>query len=92
MAIDKQLIPVAPVSGENLRSIASWNFGFKTCRGHRYLSLVSVVFCQMEVSATSRSLVQRSHTLPWCVILCDLQTSRIRRPWPALDCSAGEAE
>jgi len=21
----------------------------------------------------------------WCVVLCDLETSRMRRPWPALD-------
>ena len=31
-------------------------------RGHGYLSVVSVVCCQVEVSATSWSLVQRSHT------------------------------
>jgi len=25
----------------------------------------------------------------WCVVLCDLETSsRMRRPWPALGCSA----
>ena len=24
----------------------------------------------------------------WCVIVCDLKTSRMRRPWPALDRSA----
>jgi hypothetical protein len=34
----------------------------KTLRGHGYLSLVSVVCCQVEVSATSWSLVQRSPT------------------------------
>jgi hypothetical protein len=22
----------------------------------------------------------------WCVIVCDLETSRMRRPWPALGC------
>ena len=21
---------------------------------------------------------------PWCVVVCDLETSRMRRPWPAL--------
>jgi hypothetical protein len=21
----------------------------------------------------------------WCVVVCDLETSRMRRPWPALD-------
>jgi hypothetical protein len=34
----------------------------KTHRGHGYLSVVSVVCCQVEVSATSLSLVQRSPT------------------------------
>ena len=24
----------------------------------------------------------------WCIILCDLETSRMRRPWPTLGCSA----
>jgi hypothetical protein len=28
--------------------------------GHRYPSLVRIVFCQVEVSATGRSVVQRS--------------------------------
>ena len=26
----------------------------------------------------------------WCVVVCDLETSRIRRPWPALGSSATE--
>jgi hypothetical protein len=26
----------------------------------------------------------------WCVFVCDLETSRIMRPWPALDRSATE--
>ena len=38
------------------------------------------VCCQVEVSATSRSLVQRS-AIDWCVV-CDLETSIMRRPWP----------
>ena len=25
---------------------------------------------------------------PWCVVVCDLETSRMRRPWPALGRSA----
>jgi len=24
----------------------------------------------------------------WCVVVCDLETSRMKRPWPALGCSA----
>ena len=41
--------------------------------------------CQVKVSATGRSLVQRSPT-DCGVSLCDQETSRIRRPWPALGC------
>ena len=26
----------------------------------------------------------------WCVVVCDLETSSMRRPWPALGCSATE--
>ena len=37
-----------------------WNRGFESHRGHGHLSVVSVVCCQVEVSATSWSLVQRS--------------------------------
>jgi len=44
--------------------------------------------CQIEVSATSWSLVQRSPTD--CGVLCDQETSRKRRPWSALGRSATE--
>jgi hypothetical protein len=48
---------------------------------------MSVVCCQVEVSATSRKLVHRSPAN--CdASLCDLGTSRMRRPWPALGRSA----
>jgi hypothetical protein len=51
------------------------------------LSVVCVVFCQVEVSARSWSLVQRSPT-DCGASLCDLETSRMRRPWPVLGRSA----
>jgi hypothetical protein len=47
-----------------------------------------VVCCQVEVSATSWSLVQRSPTGCAGSNECDLQTSWMRRPWPPLGCSA----
>jgi hypothetical protein len=28
----------------------------------------------------------------WCVIVCDLETLRLTRPWPALGCCARERE
>ena len=45
------------VSGR--RPLTCWDRGFESHRGHGYLSVVSVVCCQVEVSATSWSLVQR---------------------------------
>jgi len=44
------------------RPLASWDCGFESHRGHGRLSIVGVVCYQVEVSATSWSLVQRSPT------------------------------
>ena len=44
------------------RPLACWDLEFESHRRHGYLSVVSVVCCQVEVSATSWSLVQRSPT------------------------------
>ena len=49
--------------------LACWDRGFESHRGHGYLPVVSVVCCQVEVSATSWSLVQRSPT-DWSASLC----------------------
>ena len=62
------------------RPLACRDLGFESHRGHGYLSVVSVVCCQVEVSATNWSLVQRSPT-DWCVVVCDLETSRIGAPY-----------
>ena len=70
-----------------LRSPNCWDRGLESRRGHGCLSLVRVVRCQVEVSATGRSLVQRSPTdcgvcVCVCVyvwlIECDLATSKTR--------------
>jgi hypothetical protein len=50
------------VYGMGLRPLAYWDCGFESHRGHGCLFLVSVVCCQVEVSATSWSLVQRNPT------------------------------
>jgi hypothetical protein len=47
---------------------------------------VSVVCCQVEVSESGRSYVQRIHTK--CVSKCDHEASIIRRSWPTWDCCA----
>ena len=46
------------VLGVGLRLFACWDFEFEPCLEYEYLSLVSAVCCQVEVSETSLSLVQ----------------------------------
>ena len=55
--------------------------------GHAYLSLVSVVFCHVEVSASGWSFVQRS-TTDCGVSECDREASTMRKPWPTKACRA----
>jgi hypothetical protein len=50
------------VLGVGVRPLACWDYGFEPLRGHGCLSLVRVAFCQIEVSASDWSLVQRSPT------------------------------
>jgi hypothetical protein len=40
------------VYGVRLRPLTDWDCAFESRRGHEYLSHVSVVYCQVEVSAT----------------------------------------
>jgi len=49
------------------------------------MSVVSVVCCQVEVSATSWS--EKFYRL-WCVVVRDLDTSGMKRPWPTRGCHA----
>jgi hypothetical protein len=65
------------VCGRSLTGIT----GSNSDRGHGCLSLVIVVCCQVEVSATGLSLVQRSPAE------CDLETSTMR--WPRNKGSVG---
>ena len=50
------------VKGVGLRPLACWGRGFESQSGHGYLSVLSVVCCQVDVSATGLSLVLRSPT------------------------------
>jgi hypothetical protein len=60
------------------RSLAGTG-GFEYRRGHGYLSLLSVVCCQVEVPATGRFLVQGSPT-ECGVSKCDREASIMRKP------------
>ena len=74
------------VYGVGLRSLAFWECGFKSSQGHGYLSLLSVVCCQVEVSATGRSLVQGSP--PECGDFdeCDREAPVMGNPSPLGSC------
>jgi len=77
------------VKGVALRPLACWDCGFESHRGHVCLSLVSVVYFQVEVFSTGWSLVQRSPTeyvvSNW-VWSCDYEASITRRPWTVAPC------
>jgi hypothetical protein len=83
-------IPVAArskawVCGRSVAGIA----GSNPTKGHGCRSFVSLMCCQTEVSASGRSLVQRSPTK--CgVSESDREASIIRRPWPTRGCCAFE--
>jgi hypothetical protein len=40
------------VKGVGVRPLACWDCGFETRQAHEHLSLVSVVYCHVEVSAS----------------------------------------
>ena len=74
------------LSGVGMRPFACWDCGFEFRQGHGCLSLVSVVWCQVEVSASGLLPVQRSP------IECggsefDRKTSTKRKPWPTKELS-----
>ena len=77
-----QQIPVAPRSKAWVCSRSPAGIvGSNPAGGDGCLSLLSVVCCHAEVSATGRSLVQRS-TIECGVSECDLEMSTTRRPRP----------
>jgi hypothetical protein len=67
-------IPVAA------RSKACWDYGFESRRGHGCLSLVSVVCCQVEVSATGWS--RGALTGVMCLKCVITKPREMRRPRP----------
>ena len=71
-----------------LRPLACWDRGFESHLGHGCLSVVSVVCSQIEVSAMGLITRPEESYRLWCVVVCDQETSLMRRPWPALGRSA----
>jgi hypothetical protein len=50
------------------------------------------VCCQANISTSGWSTVQMSFTDCGCVTVCDLETSAMKWPWPALGCWTKEEE
>ena len=71
-----------------LRPLACWDCGFESRQGHGCLYVVSVVCCQVEVSATGLIIRPEESYRLCCVVVCDLETSRVRRLWPTGSCCA----
>jgi len=68
--------PKALVCGRLLAGIV----GSNPAGGHKCLSLVSVVCCKLEITASGWSVVQRSPT-ECGVSECDHESSAMMRPW-----------
>jgi hypothetical protein len=69
------------VYGVGLRPLACWDCGIESRRRHGCLSVMCVVWCQVDICASGWILVQRSPTD--CVVSeCDHEPSIMRRPWP----------
>ena len=60
-----------------LRPLVCWVCGFESYRGHGHLSIVIIVWCQVELITRPEEFYRLC-----CVIECDLETSWMRRPWP----------
>jgi hypothetical protein len=68
------------VSGVGLRPLACWDCGFESRWGTDVRRLC-VVYCQVKVSATDWSLVQRSPA-ELDVSQCDREATTVRSLWP----------
>jgi hypothetical protein len=53
---------------------------------------VSCERCELEATALCRSHFQRSPNDCGCVLVSVVETSAVRRPWPALGCFDKEEE
>jgi len=80
-------IPDRPARSQSLYRLSypantTYICGFEFRRGHGCISVMNIVCCQVEVSATSWSLIQRSPT-ECGVSECDLETSTNEEPRPS---------
>jgi hypothetical protein len=86
----RPLLPVAQTAifflyeGAGLRPLACWGCRFESCQ--RAWMLFCCGCCVLSGRGLSDDLINRpeeSYRL-WCVVVCDLETTRMRTPWSAL--------
>jgi hypothetical protein len=84
--VNNKPIPVAALSKAWVydRSLVG-GCGFESRQGYEWMSFVSVVCFQVELTATGWSPVQRS-LIECCEYECDREASTIRMPWPTVGC------
>jgi len=72
------------VWGMGVRPFRCWDCGFES---HQCMDviLLCVVWCKLEISA--KGLISRTESYRlWCFIVCDLESSWMRRPWTTGGC------
>jgi hypothetical protein len=67
------------------KALACWDCGFESLEVYGCVSLVSVVYCQVEIYASRRSLHQRSPS-DCGVSECDGEASSVRRSCTTWSC------
>jgi hypothetical protein len=70
------------------RPLACWGCGFESRIGYGCLPLVSVVCCLCDGPMPRPEVFYRL----WCVVVCILEASAMRRSWLALGCCTRERE
>ena len=71
-----------------LQPLACGDCGFESHRRHGSPSVVSVVCCQVEGRCDELITRPEESYRLWCVVVCDQETSSMRRPWPTGGCCA----
>jgi hypothetical protein len=66
-----------------MRQLACWDCRFESRWRHERLFLVGVLCCQVQVSASGRSLVER---IPTECGVSEYDREASTRPWPTLSC------
>jgi hypothetical protein len=69
------------IQGVGLRPLVCWDCAFASRRWHGRPCLVTVVCCQVGISTSGWSLVQRSPA-DCGVSECDREASTVGKPWP----------